>query len=246
LVINGGDILPAVSIKDQRLFIENFLIEHFNKFERAKIPYLFIAGNDDPVIHDSLIENICKEYNYIEEISQKKVKVKGYEFIGMNYVLDYPFTLKDRCRKDSEDYEFPPQRGLPFVTDKDSPGRMEIEEWFNYAGKLPTIENELDNLPEPEDYSKVIYIFHMPPSNLGLDVCLDGEKVGSKSIFQFISQKQPLLTLHGHIHESPEVTGIWKVNLGDTICVQPGQGYPLIYVYIEIKENISKILRFNF
>jgi hypothetical protein len=29
--------------------------------------------------------------------------------------------------------------------------------------------------------------------------------------------------LHGHIHESPEVSGAWQATLGATRCIQPGQ-----------------------
>ena len=36
-------------------------------------------------------------------------------------------------------------------------------------------------------------------------------------------KNQPFLSLHGHIHESPEMSGVWKANLGKTICIQPGQ-----------------------
>jgi uncharacterized protein len=36
-------------------------------------------------------------------------------------------------------------------------------------------------------------------------------------------KQQPLLALHGHIHESPVYSGIWKAQIGKTICIQPGQ-----------------------
>jgi len=29
--------------------------------------------------------------------------------------------------------------------------------------------------------------------------------------------------LHGHIHEAPEVGGIWIEHLGSTVCINPGQ-----------------------
>jgi Icc-related predicted phosphoesterase len=31
------------------------------------------------------------------------------------------------------------------------------------------------------------------------------------------------MSLHGHIHESPKVSGLWNNKLGNTICIQPGQ-----------------------
>jgi Icc-related predicted phosphoesterase len=41
--------------------------------------------------------------------------------------------------------------------------------------------------------------------------------------YSFLKENQPLLSLHGHIHESPEVSGGWYTSIGNTICIQPGQ-----------------------
>jgi Icc-related predicted phosphoesterase len=40
--------------------------------------------------------------------------------------------------------------------------------------------------------------------------------VGSIAIQRFIKTHQPLLTLHGHIHESVRITGLWKEKIGRT------------------------------
>jgi Icc-related predicted phosphoesterase len=42
------------------------------------------------------------------------------------------------------------------------------------------------------------------------------------------------LSLHGHIHESPEVSGRWYAKLGRTICIQPGQLDEFTYVTIDL------------
>jgi hypothetical protein len=34
---------------------------------------------------------------------------------------------------------------------------------------------------------------------------------------------QPLVTLHGHIHEAPEISGAYMDRLGDTVMINPGQ-----------------------
>lgn len=47
---------------------------------------------------------------------------------------------------------------------------------------------------------------------------------GSLAIREFIEKYQPLLTLHGHIHQSYRLTGEYKQNIGRTICVNPGTG----------------------
>jgi hypothetical protein len=139
----------------------------------------------------------------------------------MNLVVDYPFRLKDRCRKDTKDYLFQRQFGKGLLSTNE--GWQELDDWFGYAETLPSIADELEKLEQPEDITKTIYVIHMPPYSLGLDKCRNGEEVGSKAVYDFLLKKQPLLSLHGHIHESPNVTNIWWAWLGSTICVQPGQ-----------------------
>ncbi len=67
------------------------------------------------------------------------------------------------------------------------------------------------------------YIIHDPPAGLGLDFTCRGRKVGSRAVYNFISERRPLLTLHGHIHESPYLSGKWIAWVGGTLCIQPGQ-----------------------
>jgi Icc-related predicted phosphoesterase len=82
--------------------------------------------------------------------------------------------------------------------------------------------------------NKTIYVIHMPPHKLGLDQCFHGAKVGSKAVYDFVLKNQPLLSLHGHIHESPDVTGRWHAKLGNTLCIQPGQLDQFTYVTIDL------------
>jgi Icc-related predicted phosphoesterase len=70
---------------------------------------------------------------------------------------------------------------------------------------------------------------------LGLDVCMGGQQVGSTAVYEFLKKAQPGLSLHGHIHESPEVSGIWKARLGNTVCVQPGQLDDFTYVLADLE-----------
>lgn len=104
---------------------------------------------------------------------------------------------------------------------------------------MPTIENELTCLVRPSDMSRAVYVFHMPPSGLGLDQCGHGPRVGSEAVRRFIEKEQPRLTLHGHIHESPAAGGTWLAKLGETVCVQPGQsdgGGRLVWVTIDVDD----------
>ena len=52
---------------------------------------------------------------------------------------------------------------------------------------------------------------------------LDARYLGSRATLDFLEKRQPLLSLHGHIHESPDESGVWKAIVGRTVCIQPGQ-----------------------
>lgn len=236
VLANGGDMLPKEGdLFRQDQFITGYLKDHFDAFYSAGIHYLCYLGNDDLQIFDPLFEETCNAFSFVHCIAQRKIEIEGYEFIGMNWVVDYPFRLKDRCRMDSKDYVFEQQFGTGLLSQK---GKwQEIGNWFSYAKSLPTIEDEMKNLVHPSDMTKAIYVIHMPPARLGLDQCSHGAEVGSKSIYKFIEKNQPLLTLHGHIHESPRMTGKWFNELGRTICIQPGQLRDLSYVVIDLKKR---------
>ena len=70
--------------------------------------------------------------------------------------------------------------------------------------------------------------------------------MGSKAVRAWIETNQPLLTLHGHIHESYLITGTDTVQIGRTTCHQPGQERfmeRLIYSSIDIEGNMVLIER---
>lgn len=241
VVINGGDMLPFKgNLLHQDKFIVNFLDDYFYQFNSLKIYFICLLGNDDLIIHDKLFQDVCDRYSYVIEIAQKRCQVKNYEyeFIGMNWVTDLPFGLKDRARMDNNDFKIPKQIGKAYISTFN--GWIKIDDWASYIKSLPTIEEEISRLIKPINKSKAIYIIHQPPSNLGLDVCHDGRKVGSYSIYKFLLKSQPLLSLHGHIHESPEISGNWCSKIKNTISIQPGQSSQnenyLIYVFLDLKK----------
>ena len=43
--------------------------------------------------------------------------------------------------------------------------------------------------------------------------------VGSIAVRRFIEERQPMLTMHGHIHESTSITGEWKERMGNTLAM---------------------------
>jgi Icc-related predicted phosphoesterase len=241
IVINGGDMLPNSTrsfsktiYEAQSYFLMKYLDSYFGRLNDLGIKFLGMLGNDDYIVFDSRFESYTKKYiNIYTTLAENCIEIDGYEFIGMNFVCDYHFCLKDRCRLDYKEWNPPMTQGYPFKTSDQ--GNITLFGWESIIKKYPTLKDELRDLPKPKDYNKVVIVTHDPPSNLGLDVCYTGLKVGSRSVLEFICEKKPMLTLHGHIHESPKMSGVWKVGVNNTICIQPGQkDYDLTYVIIEL------------
>ncbi|WP_052889328.1 metallophosphoesterase family protein [Thermogemmatispora carboxidivorans] len=108
---------------------------------------------------------------------------------------------------------------------------------FDSPRELPEEELEAliirlaDQLAHPE---RAIFTLHVPPHGSGLDhapLLRDGQvvtraghtvmtPVGSLAVRRTIERYQPLLGLHGHVHES---RGARK--LGRTLCLNPGSEY---------------------
>jgi len=222
LVINGGDICPPGRRHEiQSEFYNGFLKKHLARYQSAGIRYLTLTGNDDLGAFDGLLDEICAEYPLVEHLSQRMAVAEGVAFIGMNRVTDFPFRLKDRARRDGAGFLFGPQLAPGVLSTRD--GFREIPDWPAYAETLPTIAEELEALPAPPDPARAVYVLHGPPSELGLDVVRGGNAVGSAATLSFLARVQPLLSLHGHIHESPEESGAWQATVGRTVCIQPGQ-----------------------
>lgn len=87
-------------------------------------------------------------------------------------------------------------------------------------------------------YENAIFNLHVPPKDSTLDTCpkldtsvsppapvmIGGEVItfgaGSSAVKDAINKYQPLLSVHGHIHEATSVTTI-----GRTTCINPGSEY---------------------
>lgn len=222
-IVNGGDMLTLDGDLhgSQRECLEGFLFSHFKECSEAGVACLGLLGNDDLKIHDDAFDKLCRSHKNCFNLAQRRVEMGGFEFIGMNWVADYPFRLKDRCRPDAPGHISQKQFGSGLLSTDE--GFRELGDWPAYAANLPDLDRELAALPTPSNPAKAVYVIHMPPAGLGLDVISSGERVGSAAVRRFIETMSPLLTLHGHIHESPAVSGEWKANVGNTVCIQPGQ-----------------------
>ncbi|TMI13710.1 metallophosphoesterase [Candidatus Bathyarchaeota archaeon] len=118
---------------------------------------------------------------------------------------------------------------------------------------LEKLENTVSQLKSVETSC---FCFHVPPYNSTIDMApkLDATlrpvyeggrpafiPVGSKSVRKVIEKYQPLLGLHGHIHESPGL-----VKIGKTQCINPGSEYSegILRAYIiELEDGKAKRLQ---
>lgn len=226
-VFLGGDLLPsalrALTAKGHPStdFIKDFLVKELNRIKeelQANYPRIFlILGNDDSRAEEAKILEAEKRglWSYIPN---KKMSLGQYQVYGYSYIPPSPFLLKDWERYDVSRYV--------------DPGSISPEEGFRSVHipenevRNATISEDLKLLAGETDLSLAIFLFHAPPYKTKLDrAALDGKMidhvpldvhVGSIAIQRFIEARQPLLTLHGHIHESARMTKSWRDRIGKT------------------------------
>ena len=247
LIINGGDMLPKQGArhKEQPVFINEYLRDYFSRLKLHNIKYLAMLGNDDLLSIDKIFDDVCNEFDNVYNIAQNKVNINGYEFIGMNHILDHPFGCKDRVVME-DNYIFQ-QQLMPHALLSNDTYYDKIYNWIEYATtQLPDMSDILNELPKPDNNDKTIYITHIAPSGLKLgQLFYQDLDIGSIDIHNFFKKIQPLLTLHGHIHESPDTqTGKWINSIHNTTCINPGQteinDKILIYADIDLDNKIYK------
>jgi len=156
----------------------------------------FMPGNDDFYSIDAVID----EFEYVHNPDMKRFVIEDdYELYGLSNANMTPWL----CARDIEEDDL--------------------------AVKLETLEKMIVN---PE---RAILALHVPPYGSNLDTCPELDKdlkivaqggqvvmksAGSTAVKAFIEKVQPLLTLHGHIHESPGY-----IRMGRTLAINAGSEY---------------------
>ena len=169
------------------------------KLKGTKMKLFISPGNDDTYSIDEVLKkHQSDKIIYCEEMV---VKVDDYhEMISLGYSNITPW----KCPRDIPEDEF-------------------YERIKRLASQIENMENAIFNI-------------HCPPAGTTLDVApkldenlkpmltLGGQvvmvNVGSTAVRKAIEEFQPLLGLHGHIHESK---GFFKI--GRTLCINPGSEY---------------------
>ncbi len=156
----------------------------------------FMPGNDDLWSIDTVID----QYPHVHNPDGKRYWLdEDHELVGMSCANMTPW----KCARDMEE------------------------------GELTMRLNEIGALLEYP--ARAVAALHVPPFDCGIDVCPQLDKdlkimtqggqvlmkpVGSTAVRQFIERVQPMLSLHGHIHEAPG-----HVRIGKTLAINAGSEY---------------------
>lgn len=219
----GGDLLPhtaraADAIDVQREFIERELRPLLEGF-RARCPdaeVLLLPGNDDWAGAVAALADLEAD-GLARNIDERAVALGGLWLAGLASVPLTPFSIKDYERRDDgplPSYSF----DMAYVSDG---GAVRPARAAEIAAR-PSIAEALAALAEQSDPARTVYVCHTPPHGTGLDLMPRDRHVGSRALRAFIERRRPPLTLHGHIHEAPRLSGRFAERIGGTWCVNPG------------------------
>ncbi|MCP4153476.1 MAG: hypothetical protein GY757_37460 [bacterium] len=223
----GGDLLPNPIITQggwkpaHENFIGDYLFKELRQIKEQlgeAYPRIFvILGNDDAATEEEAVRE-GETQGLWDYCHKRRLQWEGFTVYGYACIPPSPFLLKDWEHYDAGQFVRPgciaPEDGAFTV-----PARKEGKETTTIAG-------DLDRLTAGSSLEKTIFLFHSPPHRCNLDRAgLEGRRVdgvqidvhvGSVAIRQFIERRRPLVTLHGHIHESTRLTGSWRDKFANT------------------------------
>jgi Icc-related predicted phosphoesterase len=188
--------LDEVFLKLMKERLESWIKLAEEKLSNSGVKVIMNAGNDDALELDTVLDSS----SFVIHPEGKVLELDGYEMISTGYANVTPWHAP---------------RDIP---------EEELEK------KIEDMASRVKNM------EKAIFNIHPPPYNTGLDmapkvdenlrpVALPGTvvmvPVGSVAVRKMIEKYQPMLGLHGHVHESRGAK-----NLGRTLIINPGSDYP--------------------
>jgi Icc-related predicted phosphoesterase len=236
-VFLGGDLLPHALATLRGSggappdFIDDYLAVRFLRLRDTlgtDAPLVFvILGNDDARSEETTMLAAAARGAW-EYVHERTVDFGAWRVCGYACVPPTPFRLKDWERYDVSRFTdpgcLPPEDGIRTVP---------VPEHEIIHG---TIAGDLARCTDDIDMERAIILFHTPPYDTRLDrAALDGRMIdhvpldphiGSIAVRRFVEARQPLLTLHGHVHESTRLTGEWRQPLDRTWMFQGAHDGP--------------------
>ena len=250
-VFLGGELVPhqLKQSLEEKDFITGFLFPELQLLKdhfKEKYPNIIvILGNDAARSEEeSFFEG--EKMGLFHYVNQRKISFQDFHIYGYSFVPPTPFRMKDWEKYDVSRYVdpgcIPPTEGFRTIQ-----ASKDIE--------YETIQKDLETLTQEDDLSNAVFLFHSPPYKTMLDrAALDGQMidqvpldvhVGSIDIKRLIEERQPLLTMHGHIHESTRLTGHWMQMINRTVSFNASNDGPelsLISFNLEDPAKASRLL----
>lgn len=236
-VVLGGDLAPMGDPTAQRQFFDTFLIPLLR--ERLAAPgapqVFYIFGNGDWRANEAALE---------------EARIPGLQYVhgGVVPFLDRTWIAGQNCvpptpirLKDWERWESVPGASVRPDGERSAPdGSLHP---FSFSGRErgESMDDEMDRLETAVRGAtgsfeaaalasrSLLCVFHGPPHGTALDQIAGGAHVGSRATRRFLERMRPMLSLHGHIHESPSISGHFADRVGTTVCVNPGQSPPAFH-----------------
>ena len=245
LAILGGDMLPdgrdPDPPRDQSAWVASELRAHIKAFKRA-VPDLTVAicmGNHDWRAAEEAIRQL-ENAGVLTLLETRRVwSLGGIQFLGCSYAPPSPHFVKDYERLDVDGDELPRFECDVLTWDGNRVRSLTVEEHFQGN---PSIEKELAGLPTPP--APWIFVAHAPPFGTKLDRLPNvAQPIGSKAVRAFIERRKPLCALHGHVHESPDITHTCLDLLDGVPCINPGQGRERMRAVVFDTDDIPNTLR---
>lgn len=246
LLIVGGDMFPDGDEADppasQRAFVRDSFAATIDAWKRS-CPGLAVAaicGNHDWLSSQQELAALDAAGRLTLLTPQRTRRIADLTLLGFSHTPPTPFHVKDFERLDQPGDEIP--QGPCFVYDPATGRQVEIDPESHFVDKL-TLAEQLAAIP-PVDDARWLFVCHAPPFETPLDVLPNVDHpVGSHSIRAFIEQHQPYCALHGHIHESPAITGAYRTTLGQTLCVNPGQAHETLHAVLFDSDDPAGTMR---
>ncbi|MDH3403514.1 MAG: metallophosphoesterase [Acidobacteriota bacterium] len=253
-VMLGGDLLPGLladlfePAAQRRDFVLDVLAAGFADLQRRlgdAYPRIFvILGNDDGRIHESTMREL-EERGLWHYAHGRRLALGPFRVYGYSYVPPTPFALKDWERYDIS------RHVEPGCVPPDE-GRLSVRRALSDS-RYRTIQEDLEALTGGEPMGRAVLLFHAPPYQTKLDrAALDGQmidhapldvNIGSVAVRRFLEARQPLVSLHGHVHESARLTGSWRDRIGKTVLFTAAHDGPELAVVRFDLERLDEACR---
>ncbi len=225
LLILGGDMFPdgddGDPARSQAAWVTRVHVPRLRQLleRRSKLIIANVSGNHDWQIADAALRSACDSARLHALDLNSRVSLGGHTFVGFGHTPPTPWHVKDFERLDLPG-DAPPKDGgwrgdVAGVVAKHSSAAI-----FRADDSVQRLLDAASAPPAPW-----VLVSHAPPHGTRLDWLPDLDyPIGSRAVRAFIERARPTLALHGHIHDSPTVTGGYFDTVGETFCVNPGQG----------------------